>query len=49
MPRDYAHQATFPGLEQITSGQIVGMLQNLPKAKWVEGIIGTTSIWSDIA
>ncbi|MDQ5912860.1 MAG: hypothetical protein QG659_282 [Patescibacteria group bacterium] len=49
MPREYSHPPTFPGLEQITSGQIAGILQNLPKAKWVEGIIGTTPIWSDIA
>lgn len=47
-PRDYTHPPTFPEVEQITADQIIGLLQNLPKAKWVEGIIGTTPIWSDV-
>ncbi len=48
MPRDYTHPPTFPGLEQITSQQIAGILHNLPQAKWAEGIVGTTPIWSDV-
>lgn len=49
MPRGYPHPSTLPYLEQITANQIVDILHNLPKAKQIDGRIGTFSIWSDLS